>query len=87
VDAIAALPRYNFGGATGDLPLRNYTQQDFDNDVPVDDIHLVIVNAIIVNDSTVDSAAGRNLRSQLLPAGQRYVVRFLSRLGARPRRL
>jgi peptidyl-prolyl cis-trans isomerase A (cyclophilin A) len=60
VDAIAALPRYNFGGATGELPLRNYTQQDFDNNVPVDATHLVIVNAIIVSDSTVDSAAGLN---------------------------
>lgn len=60
VDAIAALPRFNFGGAANEIPLRNYTQADFDNDVPVDDNHLVIISAVIVSDSTVDSAAGLN---------------------------
>jgi len=60
VDAIAALPVFNFGGATGELPLRNYTTADFNNGVAVDDTHLVIINAIIVSDSTVDSAAGLN---------------------------
>lgn len=60
VDAIAALPRYNFGGATQELPLRNYTQTDFNNNVTVDDTHLVIISAVVVSDSTVDSAAGLN---------------------------
>jgi peptidyl-prolyl cis-trans isomerase A (cyclophilin A) len=60
VDAIAALPVFDFGGATGELPLRNYTAADYTNGTPVDDTHLVIINAIIVSDSTVDSAAGLN---------------------------
>ncbi len=58
VDAIAALPDYDFGGAFTDLPLRNYTQADYDNSVTVDDNHLVIISAVIVSDSTVDSATG-----------------------------
>jgi peptidyl-prolyl cis-trans isomerase A (cyclophilin A) len=60
VDAIAALPVYDFGGATGELPLQNYTAADFTNNVPVDDTHLVIISAVIVSDSTVDSATGLN---------------------------
>ena len=60
IDAIAALPVYNFTAPTDNLPLRNYTANDFTNNVPVDGTHLVIVNAVIVSDSTVDSAAGLN---------------------------
>ncbi|MCH8073133.1 MAG: peptidylprolyl isomerase [Proteobacteria bacterium] len=60
IDAIAALPTYDFGAPTGDLPLRNYTANDFANNVPLDSTHLVIVNAIVISDSTVDSAAGLN---------------------------
>jgi len=68
VDAIAALPNYDFGGAFTDLPLRNYTQTDYNNGEPVDDNHLAIVSAIIVSDSNVDSAAGLN--PQPTTAGQ-----------------
>ena len=60
VDAIAALPVYDFGGATGALPLRNYTADDYNNNVPVDDNNLVIISAVIVSDSTVNSANGLN---------------------------
>ena len=60
VDAIAALPVYNFGGVTAEIPLRNYTQADFDNNVPVDENNFVMINAIVVTDTTVDSAAGLN---------------------------
>ena len=60
IDAIAALPVYNFSSPTEDLPLRNYTANDFTNMVPVDGTHLVIVSAVVVSDTTVDSAAGRN---------------------------
>lgn len=60
VDAIAALPVYDFSGATSEIPLRNYTQQDYDNNEPVDDNHLVMVNAIVVIDTTADTAAGLN---------------------------
>jgi len=60
VDAIAGLPRYDFGSAFTDLPLQNYSATDFANTVPVDNTHLVIVTAVTVIDTTVDSAAGLN---------------------------
>ena len=60
VDAIAALPTYNFGSPFDDIPLRDYSADDFTNEVLVEEEHLVIVTAIVVTDSTVDSAAGLN---------------------------
>ena len=60
IDAIAALPIYDFGAPVNALPLRDYTQADFDALVPIDEANLVTVSAIIVSDSTVDSAAGLN---------------------------
>jgi hypothetical protein len=41
VDAIAAVPRWNAGGAFSELPLRNYRQND-----PVFDANLVLVNSV-----------------------------------------
>lgn len=58
VDAIAALPVFDFGGATTALPLRNYDANDFSNGVEPNDTHFVLISAVIVSDSTVDSAAG-----------------------------
>ena len=50
VNAIAALPRFSTGAFT-DLPLQNYTPPaDYDAN------NLVIITAIIVTDSTADSA-------------------------------
>ena len=60
LDALAALPTYNFDGALTDLPLQNYTATDFGNGVPADNSHLIIVTAITVSDTTVDTAAGLN---------------------------
>jgi peptidyl-prolyl cis-trans isomerase A (cyclophilin A) len=60
VDAIAALPVFDFAGATAEIPLRDYTVTDLNNGVPVDETNLVIINAIVVTDSNVDSAAGLN---------------------------
>jgi len=60
VDAIAALPRYDFGSAFTNLPLQNYLAADFTNNVPIDNTHLVIVTAVNVTDTMVDSAAGLN---------------------------
>ncbi|MEM6638952.1 MAG: peptidylprolyl isomerase [Pseudomonadota bacterium] len=51
VDAIGALPRFNFGGAFGTLPLRDYTDTTMDPD----EDNIVIVNAIVVTDSTVST--------------------------------
>jgi peptidyl-prolyl cis-trans isomerase A (cyclophilin A) len=60
IEAIASLPIYDFNAPVNSLPLRDYTQADFDALVPIDETNLVIVTAIIVSDSTVDSAAGLN---------------------------
>ena len=60
VDASAALPLYDFGSAFTNLPLQNYSSADFTNSVPIDNTHLVIVTAVNVPDTTVDSAAGLN---------------------------
>jgi peptidyl-prolyl cis-trans isomerase A (cyclophilin A) len=55
VDAIAALDRYNLGGPTNEIPLRDYVSNE-----PLDRTNLVIVTAIIVLDTTVDTTAGLN---------------------------
>lgn len=60
VDALAALPAFAFASPFGELPLQNYSSTDFSNQLPVDNTHLIIVTAITVIDSTVDSAAGLN---------------------------
>ena len=60
LDAIALLPTYDFGGATDNLPLQNYTANDFANNVPPDGNHLIIVNMITISDMNVDTAAGLN---------------------------
>ncbi len=56
VDAIAALQRFNFGSPFNELPLRS------DNGGDPDATNLVIVTAVIISDTTVDSAgiAGLN---------------------------
>ena len=60
LEALAELPTYNFDGALTDLPLQNYTTEDFGNGVPADNSHLIIVTAIKVIDPTMDTAAGLN---------------------------
>jgi peptidyl-prolyl cis-trans isomerase A (cyclophilin A) len=62
IDSLAALPVFAFQSPLNELPLRNFTSTDFTNQVPVDNTHLVIVTAITVIDTTVDSAgvAGLN---------------------------
>ena len=55
VNAIAALPKYDLGSPINEIPLRSYVAND-----PLNDTNLVIVTAIIVSDSTVNSAAGLN---------------------------
>jgi peptidyl-prolyl cis-trans isomerase A (cyclophilin A) len=58
VDAIAALPVFDAGGALNSLPLRDYTAQNASDGVPVTDDHLVRVTAIVVIDAAADTAAG-----------------------------
>jgi len=65
LNAIAALPRFSFGGALAELPLQNYTPP-----ATPDATNLMIVTAIIVTDTTVDSAgvAGLNPPLNTTPA-------------------
>jgi cyclophilin family peptidyl-prolyl cis-trans isomerase len=69
VDAIAALPKFAFAAPFGELPLQNYTSSDFTNQVPVDNTHLIIVTAISVFDTTVDSAGAAGLTPTPTTAG------------------
>jgi len=55
VDAIAALQRFNFGAPFNELPLRSNNGGD------PDATNLVIVTAIVVTDTTVDSAGAAGL--------------------------
>jgi len=61
VGDIEALPTFAFAAPFGELPLRDYTADDFTNTVPVDNTHLIIVTAITVIDTTVDSAGAAGL--------------------------
>ena len=53
VDAIAAISRFNFGGAFTDLPLRNYTSADGANGVVPNDDNIVIITDVVVVDAAV----------------------------------
>lgn len=61
VDSIAALPTFAFASPFNEIPLANYSNTDFNNNVPVDDTHLIIFSAVIVSDATVDSAGAAGL--------------------------
>lgn len=66
VDAIAALPTYNFDGAFTDMPLRDYTDDDFTNGVSVDTTKLVVISAIVITDAAVDTAADLELEDNTI---------------------
>lgn len=57
VDAIAALPLFDVGSPIDAIPLRNYTSTDLANNVAIGANHLVIITAVVIADSTVDSSA------------------------------
>jgi len=65
VDELADLPVFAFQGALGELPLQNFTDNDYAAQVPVDNTHLIIVTAITVIDTTVDSAGAAGLNPAL----------------------
>ncbi len=69
IDAIAALPRFAFAAPLGELPLQNYSADDFTNNVAVDNSHLIIVSAMTVIDTTVDSAGAAGLNPTPTTAG------------------
>lgn len=61
VDAIAALPSFPFTSPFNEIPLTNYTNNDFNANVPLDDTHLIIINSVTISDSTTDSAGAAGL--------------------------
>ena len=50
-DAVAALPRFNYGGAFSDLPLRDFSVTDATNGVEPNDDNLVVISDIVVIDA------------------------------------
>jgi peptidyl-prolyl cis-trans isomerase A (cyclophilin A) len=60
IDAIAALPRYNFTGIS-DLPLLNYTNSDRDDNKPLVASNLVTIESVVVVDARVNTVSGLTL--------------------------
>lgn len=57
-DAVAALPQFPFNSPFGELPLRNYTQADFDQNRTPDASHLVLVaSAFVIPEATFTVAS------------------------------
>jgi peptidyl-prolyl cis-trans isomerase A (cyclophilin A) len=57
LDAINALPKFNFGSSFDTIPLRDYTAQNATDGVEITDRHLVLVTAIVVIDGAANTAA------------------------------
>jgi peptidyl-prolyl cis-trans isomerase A (cyclophilin A) len=57
LDAINALPKFAFASPFDSIPLRDYTTQNFNDNVTVTDRHLVLVTSIVVIDGAADTAA------------------------------
>ena len=57
VDAIAALPRFSFPSIS-DLPLRNYTNNDRDDNKPLVADNLVTIESMVVVDARVNTVSG-----------------------------
>jgi peptidyl-prolyl cis-trans isomerase A (cyclophilin A) len=60
IDAMAALNRFNKGGATNEIPLRDYTAGDHVGGVEVTEEHLVMIQNVVVLDASPDTADGLN---------------------------
>ncbi|MDX1391818.1 MAG: GlyGly-CTERM sorting domain-containing protein, partial [Rheinheimera sp.] len=67
IDAIAALPRYNFNGIT-DLPLRNYSNSDRDDNKPLVAANFVTIESVVVVDARVNTVSGLTLVPNATPA-------------------
>jgi peptidyl-prolyl cis-trans isomerase A (cyclophilin A) len=57
LDAINALPKFNFQSPFESIPLRDYTTQNATDGVEVTDRHLVLVTSIVVIDGAANTAA------------------------------
>jgi peptidyl-prolyl cis-trans isomerase A (cyclophilin A) len=53
INAIAAVTRFNAGGALANIPLRNYTSADATANVNVTDNNLVMISDVVVIDAAV----------------------------------
>lgn len=67
IDAIAKLPRYNFNGIS-DLPLRDYSNTDRDNNKPLATANFVTIESVVVVDPRANTAAGLTLAPNIGPA-------------------
>ncbi|MCC5826807.1 peptidylprolyl isomerase [Alkalimonas sp.] len=60
LEAIAALPRFNLGGAANSMPLRNYTNADAAAGKTVTAENLVLIESVVIVDARSNTAAGLN---------------------------
>ncbi|MCA1660332.1 MAG: peptidylprolyl isomerase, partial [Verrucomicrobiaceae bacterium] len=77
VDAIAALPRYNFsgsGGAFSSLPLRNYSQADYNSNKPVTVPNLVSIPGITRISPLAFTASSSNSNVSVTVSGTKLLV-------------
>jgi cyclophilin family peptidyl-prolyl cis-trans isomerase len=74
VDAIAAVPRFNFGEPVESLPLRNYTQTDYNSGKPVAVGNLVSIPGISQISPLSFSASSDNASVSVTVSGTRLLV-------------
>jgi peptidyl-prolyl cis-trans isomerase A (cyclophilin A) len=67
VDAIAAVSRFNLGGAATSIPLRNYTSTDASNNVEITEENLVLITDIVVTDAAI------NTHSEITPVANTLI--------------
>lgn len=60
IDAIAGLPRYNFTGLSN-VPLRNYSSSDRDDNKPLVLDNFVVVESVVVVDNRTNTVSGLTL--------------------------
>lgn len=55
VDAIAGVNVFSYASPFTDIPLRNFTTSDFENEVALTDDNLIVITDIVVTDATIVS--------------------------------
>lgn len=60
IDAIAALPQFNFPGIEG-LPLRNYSSSDRDDNKPLVADNFIVIESVVVVDNRTNTISGLTL--------------------------
>jgi len=60
LDAMNAENIFSMGAELAELPLRNYTVTDYQNNALVDDNNLILVTAVLVLNASPDTASGLN---------------------------